>query len=267
VTDRKQSASGNSFNGKIQEYVDKNRFSSSAPEDTVVRICDGVINKAKNATKVVNDVTSDYLSSGNGAAVAPKLISDTLRDIVDLDICGKVVSNAETAKKKSLALLLHTIGEHPAKTAESMMIDQMKEIIGFNFTEISFAQKESVQQAFMSVVQRIAHNPRSVMDELLEYRICELLDLYSEMNQCFVYLVDEYSGVPVSSGKALRLNISSSIAKMLLPPTLMAMRSNFPLGIIPLLGITLEDLPQQWSTRTVHPLLDTTYKYQILNIQ
>mmetsp|Transcript_8491 Transcript_8491/g.9927 ORF Transcript_8491/g.9927 Transcript_8491/m.9927 type:complete len:177 (+) Transcript_8491:676-1206(+) len=170
-------------------------------------------------------------------------------------------------KKKSIALLLHTIGEHPAKTAESMMIDQMKEIIGFNFTEISFAQKESVQKAFMSVVQRIAHNPRSVMEELLEYRICELLDLYSEMNQCFVYLVDEYSGVPVSSGKALRLNISSSIAKMLLPPTLMAMRSNFPLGIIPLLGITLEDLPQQWSTRTVHPLLDTTYKYQILNIQ
>ena len=112
MTDRKQSASGNSFNGKIQEYVEKNRFSSSAPEDTVVRICDGVINKAKNATKVVNDVTSDYLSSGNGAAVAHKLISDTLRDIVDLDICGKVVSNAETTTTKNPLRYSYTQSEN-----------------------------------------------------------------------------------------------------------------------------------------------------------
>lgn len=86
------------------------------------------------------------------------------------------------------------------------------------------------------------------MEGLLESRMCELIDLYTEMEDCHVYLVDEYSGLPVASGAySLRMNFSSDIAKTLIPPTLLAMRSNFPLGMVPLLGLTLEDLPDKWS--------------------
>ena len=80
------------------------------------------------------------------------------------------------------------------------MNEQMREIIGVNFTENSFAKKESVQKALMSVVQQTADNPLSVLEGLLESRICELMDLYTDMDDCYVYLVDEYSGSPVALG-------------------------------------------------------------------
>jgi len=247
VTDLKPKWRGQSFHHKTKEYMDKNRVSTSAPEDTLVRICEGVINKAQNATAIVAEIVSGFLSSGDAVSVAHKLISDTLRDIVDLDVCGKVVTGAEAAQQ-SISLLLETLGDYPGKSAENMMNEQMREIVGVNFTENSFAKKESVQNALMCIVQQTAENPLSIMEELLESRMCELIDLYTEMDECHVYLVDEYAGVPVtSSSNSLCMNFSSDIAKTLIPPTLMAMRSNFPFTIVPLLGLTLEELPEQWT--------------------
>jgi len=250
VTDIKPRWTGQSCNHKTQEYMDKNRVSTSVPEDTLVRICEGVINKAQNATVIVADVITSFLSSGDGASVARKLISDTLRDIVDLDICDRVVAGAEAAQQ-SISSLLETLGDYPGKSAENMMNEQMRDIIGVNFTEQSFAKKEIVQNVLLSIVQQTAENPLSVMEELLESRMCELIDLYTEMDECHVYFVDEYSGLPVApGGNSLQLNFSSDIAKTLIPPTLLAMRFNFPLCIVPLLGLTLEGLPEQWTKLT-----------------
>lgn len=247
VTDMKPRWRGQSFGHKTQEYIDKNRDSTSAPEDTLVRICEGVMRKVENATAVVADVLEGFLSSGDGETVANKLISDSLKNIVDLDVCSRVVTHAEAAQK-SITLLLETIGDYPEKAAENMMNEQLRGIIGVSYTEDSFAKKESVQNTLMSIVQESAKNPLSVMEGLINSKMCELIDLYTEMDECHVYLVDEYSGLPVASDtQPLRLKFSSDIAKTLIPPTLLTMRSNFPLGIVPLLGLTLEELSEQWT--------------------
>jgi len=247
VTDIKPRWSGQSFGHKTQEYISMNRGSASVPEDTIVKICEGAIRKAQNAATIVAEVIVGFISSGDGVSVAHKLISDTLRDIVDLDVCGRVVASAEAAHK-SISSLLETLGDFPGKSAESMMNEQMKEILGVSFTENSFAKKESVQNALMSIVQEIAENPLSVMEELLESKMRELTNVYTEMEACHVYLVDEYSGLPVASeSNSFTMSFSSDIAKTLIPPTLLAMRSNFPFGIVPLLGLTLEELPEQWA--------------------
>jgi len=262
VTDIKKKWTGQSMGYKADEYINMNRNATSAPEDNLIRICEGVIRKSKNATSIVSDVIVDYLSSGSkddADSVAHKLISDTLRDIVDLDVCDKVVSNAEVAQASILSLL-ETIGEYPERAAENMMNEQMREIIGVDFTENSFAKKESVQNALMATVQQTAENPLSVMEGLLESRICELIDLYTEMEECYVYLIDEYSGLPVASGSySIQLSFSSDIAKTLIPPTLLAMKANFPLGVIPLLGLTSEGLPSQWAKLAEFQLPPITY--------
>merc|ERR1719491_1125237 len=41
VSDIRQSDIGESFSHKTREYMEKNRVSTSAPEDTLVRICKG----------------------------------------------------------------------------------------------------------------------------------------------------------------------------------------------------------------------------------
>ena len=62
------------------------------------------------------------------------------------------------------------------------------------------------------------------------------------MEDFFDYLIDEYSGAPVASGAyPIRLTFSSDIAKTLIPPTLMMMKANFPLGIISFLGLQLSE--------------------------
>jgi len=68
------------------------------------------------------------------------------------------------------------------------------------------------------------------------------------MEVCYVYLVDEYSGAPVASGiYPCQLDFSLNVAKTLIAPTILAMRCNFPVGILPLLGLTLESIPPEWA--------------------
>ena len=246
VTDIKQKWDGKSFSYKTKEYMEKNLISAPVPEDNLVRICEGVVRKAKNATTIVTDVLSNYVSSGDGTTAANKLIADILRDIVDLEVCDKVVTIYE-ATQENISLLLETIGDKNEK-AQNMMNEQVRDAIGVDFAENSFARKESIQTALMSSVESIAENPLAVMEGLLKSRIHELVDLYKEIEICHIYLVDEYSGLPVASGVyPLTMNFSTDIFKTLIIPTVLAMRSSFPLGIIQLLGLSLKDLPEQWS--------------------
>ena len=81
VTDIKKKWTGKSMSFKTQEYIDMNRSAASAPEDNLIRICEGVIKKSQNAASVVSDVILNFISSGNkeeANCVAHKLISDTL---------------------------------------------------------------------------------------------------------------------------------------------------------------------------------------------
>jgi len=247
VTNFEQAWTGQSFGHKIQEYVDMNRNATSAPEDNLIRICEGVITKSRNASAVIKDVADAYLTSGDTWNVANKLVSDTLSDIVDLDVCKKVVLSAEDTQN-SITSLLSIVGEYPEKAAENMMNEQMRDVIGVEFTENSFAKKESIQNALMSLVQTFTENPLSVVEGILYSRISELIDIYTEMKVCYVYLVDEYSGSPIASGLyPFQVKFSLNVAKTLIPPMILAMRSNLPLGIFSLLGLTLDEVPPQWA--------------------
>ena len=65
VTDIKKIWTGQSSAYKTQEYIEMNRNGSSAPEDNLIRICEGVIRKSENATKIASDIVVEYLSSGD----------------------------------------------------------------------------------------------------------------------------------------------------------------------------------------------------------
>jgi len=247
VSDFKETWAGESYDYKVQEYMEMNRTAKSSPEDNLIRICEGVIRKAHNASAIVSGIANSYVTYGDASSIADKLVSDTLRDIVDLDVCGKVVSGAE-ATQNSISVLLGSVGEYPEKTAENMMNEQLRDVIGVDFTESSFAKKETVQNELLSLVQRFTENPLLVMQRLLESRICELIDIYTQMGVCHVYLVDEYSGCPVVSGLyPCKMEFSLNVAKTLIPPMILTMRSNFPLGILPLLGLALDEVPPQWA--------------------
>ena len=243
-------SSKDTFDETIQKKILKmSKVSDMQPGTNFVPVCKTIVKLTTDVESILKSLIGTNIAAEQIDSVARKLVRDTLDNIVDLEICDKVVKNAGAAQT-ALTSLLHTVAYLPVENSEStenMLHKKMEELVGEELSETCFKALENARPALFTLIESFAQDTLEAVNHLLDVKVNALINIYSSHNENYAHLIDEYSGTPLSSSiYPLEVPFSSTMIQTFIPLSIMSLKSNFPLGLHKLLGVSSENIPEEW---------------------
>ena len=222
----------------MEEFFEKNIEIVDSVEKNPLQICQEILAIGKNVEQLLKNHFDDYagLSRDDAEKVAQKLVSESLQGEIDYDKCKHIFETAEEAFN-AMSTLIDMVGSHDPRAAESMLSRHFSEICRGRSFELTIDSKRRVYEALLKMYEKFSHDPLLAIQSLLDSAFISLLNPYSSRKECYVYAVDEYTGLPlVRDDNPSRVQLTSDTLKAFIPTTLLVAKTHFFQGIHRLFG-------------------------------
>ena len=215
----------------MQQYIDMNHHLVESQEKKPLDICRQILAIGENVEIVMSNHFGSYLSTESAKSTAHKLVSDSLRGVVNYEKCNNITNLAEQALK-SVSFLIEAVGQNNENEAESMLNRHLSEMCSGYCFDVTLETKEQVYQVLLRMMKKFTEDPLLAIQSSLDSAFTCLLDNYSGEKECFVYAVDEYTGkVIINRNNPCRIQLTSDAMKAFLPTTLLLAKAHFSEGI------------------------------------
>jgi hypothetical protein len=226
----------------IEEYLDMNLHLVESQEKKPLNICEQILAIAKNVESLMTKHFESYLPTVDARSVAHKLVIDSLQGIIDYDKCINITGAAEEALK-AVSSLIEVVGKSDETMAESLLNRHFLEMCRGHCFDLSLDSKEQAYQTLFKMFKKFAEDPVLAIQSLLDSAFVRLLKSYSGLRECYVYVVDEYTGLPliVDNNQSV-VQLTSDAMKAFIPTTLLVAKAHYSQGIQQFFGNSTDSI-------------------------
>lgn len=217
------------------DFIDSNATAAKSLEKKPLSICRDILAIWNNTKNLLSNYFELFLPSDRAKMVSHKLISDSLRGVIDYETCSNISSRADEVLDV-IASLVSVVGKQDKEAAENISNKYLSEICSGHF-DLTLEIKDQVYTTLSTLFEKFTKSPLKIVQLSFDSAFLRLLECYSNEKYCYVYPLDEFVGKPVVlNDPSTKIALTSDAMKAFIPSTLLAAKAHFYSGLDQLFG-------------------------------